>query len=210
MLPAKSQEHLPQGLLPYEIGELSLLSEALKSPLIKKSSVEDLKQVLRLVMMKVGIRAQNLPQDEERAVLIEHIYSHYGGHSIQEIRLAFEMAIGGSLELRPDDIKCYENFSCAYFSSVMNAYRKWSGQQHHLIPTDPGQRIFSAEEIEQSAREMVEIQYQTLIAGRKIYNSEINKAILEKDGLLITNETVEEFYIRRYNAGAKNIYTKIP
>lgn len=76
-------------------------------------------------MLKVGLRATNLPSSEEKAVLLSHAISNYGNHTVSEIRLAFEMAIAGKLGVDPN---CYENFSCMYFSTIMNAYRSWASQ----------------------------------------------------------------------------------
>ncbi len=82
-------------------------------------------------MLKIGLRASNLPTEEEKIVLIDHIKKNYGGHTLAEIRLAFDMAILDKLDI--DDISCYENFSCAYFSKIMNAYRRWSKQEYTHI-----------------------------------------------------------------------------
>ncbi len=77
--------------------------------------------------MKIGLRATNLPTPEETAVLIAHIVTEYGNHSLEEVKLAFDMGIAGKLDFEDNaGIICYENFSCLYFSGVMNAYRKWS------------------------------------------------------------------------------------
>ena len=86
-------------------------------------------------MMKIGLRAQNWPSDAEKGVLIEHIWKEYGGHSIEEIKLAFDMAIAGKLDV---EVNCYENFSCLYFSNIMSAYRAWSKEEYKQIPkVDP-------------------------------------------------------------------------
>lgn len=81
-------------------------------------------------MVKIGLRAQNWPTDLEKQVLIEHIWKEYGGHGIDEIKLAFDMAIAGKLEV---DANCYENFSCLYFSNVMAAYRAWAKEEYKQI-----------------------------------------------------------------------------
>lgn len=78
-------------------------------------------------MVKVGLRATNFPNALEKEILLKHIQENYGGHTVAEIRLAFEMAIAGKLEV---DANCYENFSCLYFSNVMNAYRKWAKEEY--------------------------------------------------------------------------------
>lgn len=103
---------------------------------IVNGELEYLKEVLRLVMLKVGIRANNIPDDSEKAILIEHILTNYGNHTPQEIKLAFDMAIGGKLDLDEKDVTAYENFSCLYFSKIMNAYRKWASQTHNQFKKD--------------------------------------------------------------------------
>ena len=87
-------------------------------------------------MLKVGLRANNLPNDIEKAVLIEHIINQYGRHTPAEIRLAFDMALSGKLDLEDKEVVCYENFSCLYFSKIMNAYRVWSKQTFNQLKMD--------------------------------------------------------------------------
>ena len=97
------------------------------------SDLEPLKQALRYAMILVGVRGQNLPDEAEKAGLFNHIIQNYGGHTSEEIRLAFEMAVSGKLGLPLDEVKCYENFSCLYFSTIMNAYRAWAQQEFRYI-----------------------------------------------------------------------------
>jgi hypothetical protein len=100
---------------------------ALHDRKIKDAPVEQLKEVLRLVMVKVGLRANNWPNEEEKAVLLAHILTNYGGHTTKEILLAFDMAILGKLDA---EVNHYENFSCKYFSEIVNAYRQWAKEAH--------------------------------------------------------------------------------
>lgn len=110
---------------PLKNGDEDLFLQSLADTKIKNAPVSDLEAVLRLSMLKVGLRATNLPSAEEKAVLLSHAISNYGNHTVSEIRLAFEMAIAGKLGVDPN---CYENFSCMYFSSIMNAFRSWASQ----------------------------------------------------------------------------------
>lgn len=96
---------------------------------ISQLTEEDLKKVLRYVYSLVGIRAQNLPAGEEKIFLHAYIFEHYGSHTPAEIRLAFDMAVQGQLDLAPDEVKCYENFSVLYFATIMRAYRAWAIEQ---------------------------------------------------------------------------------
>lgn len=87
---------------------------------------DDFKNVMRYMFAVVGLKAQNFPSGIEKELLHTYIRENYGGHSSDEIRLAFDMAVQGKLDIDPRDVKCYENFSIIYFTSIMNAYRKWA------------------------------------------------------------------------------------
>lgn len=130
---------MPQELKPSVIGvnELSLQT-AIANTKIKNSTQQELIEVLRLVFVKVGIRAANLPSGEEVFVLVEHILKNYGNHTCEEIKLAFDMAIAGQIEA---EVNHYENFSCVYFSNIMNGYRRWAREAYKQIPeTQPPQQ----------------------------------------------------------------------
>lgn len=111
-------------------GDLEKFDTALKSKLIINASREGLVQVLRLVMVKVGLRANNWPDKLETEILIQHINENFGGHRLDEIKLAFDMAIMRKLKCESN---CYENFSCAYFTQVMNAYQDWAKEEYRFI-----------------------------------------------------------------------------
>jgi hypothetical protein len=131
-----NQEQVPIEWKPCVTGDEDAFTKALQQRPINKSTVDELKQVLKLVMIKVGIRANNLPNDVEKGVLIEHIITNYGNHTPLEIKLAFDMAISGKLDLEEKEVTAYENFSCLYFSKIMNAYRVWARQTHSQLKKD--------------------------------------------------------------------------
>lgn len=132
---AINQVSAPQELTLFVTGEQSRFVEAIKHEVIKKDSEDHLLEVLRLVMVKVGIRANNIPGEIETAVLLSHIATEYGNHTCEEIKLAFDLAIAAKLDLK--EVSCYENFSCLYFSMIMNAYRLWAKEQAAQIKTKP-------------------------------------------------------------------------
>lgn len=115
------------------IGEEQRFVIAANEPKIIASPLDPLKEVLRLVMVKIGLRAENWPSDAEKAVLLAHIMQHYGTLTHAEILLAFDMAIEGKLTV---EANCYENFSCMYFSRIMNAYRKWAAETLKQVPEE--------------------------------------------------------------------------
>lgn len=205
---ALNSEPAQHELTRLKTGDDLALEKAVKSPLILRSSMEEVKQVLRLVMIKMGLRSQNWPNEEEKIVLIEHIVSNFGGNRVEEIKLAFEMAIAGKLDI--EDVRCYENFSCAYFSMIMTAYRHWAEQAYRFLKLDPvpEQKIFSQQELDDSQREDAEIQYQRFLKGYELRGLDINKSILESDKLLKEGETALDFFKRRALNGSINIYKK--
>lgn len=117
---------------------------ALTEPKIILSERERLLEVLRYVMVLIGLRAQNYPDEIETQILINFITENYGGHTPAEIKLAFEMAITRKLDV---DAKCYENFSVAYFVSIMEAYREWAKEQIKQLPAPVKKRELKPMEV---------------------------------------------------------------
>ena len=109
-------------------------------------------------MVKVGLRGDNFPTGPEKSLLLAHIYENYGNHTPEEIRLAFDMALSAKLGLDIQDVKCYESFSCLYFSTIMNAYRVWASQvdRQKEQEKEPEPRIYTEEEKEQIEKEYQE------------------------------------------------------
>lgn len=75
----------------------------------------------------IGLRPQHFPTKEEDVFLFRYIRSHYGRHSIDELYLAFDLAINNKLDI--DDYKVYDQFSIEYLVRIMNSYRRYSGEQ---------------------------------------------------------------------------------
>ena len=118
--------------LPLEIGKgtANLIIRAQSTGNIRARPENDLKQVLRMAMLMVGLRGANMPTDEEKFVLLAFIKSNYGNQTPEEIAIAFEYAVAGKLNT---DCKCYENFSCEYFGRIMNAYIEYARQETKLV-----------------------------------------------------------------------------
>lgn len=124
---------VPQEWKPYESGSVVTILKAQSKIPIRQRSEEDLKEVLRYVMLLVGLRGNNMPTDEEKYVLINFIRSNFGNLTPEEIKLAFEYAIAGKFEI---DVKCYENFSCEYFGRIAKAYIEFSRNEVKVKPKE--------------------------------------------------------------------------
>jgi hypothetical protein len=103
---------------------------ASKGQTLRLSDENELKQVLRYSMLLVGLRANNMPNDEEKFVLINFIKTNFANVTIAQIKLAFDMAVAGKLQV---DAKCYENFSCEFFGRIMASYLIFSAEETRII-----------------------------------------------------------------------------
>lgn len=103
---------------------------ASKGQTLRVSDENDLKQVLRYSMLLVGLRANNMPTEEEKFVLINFIKTNFANVTIAQIKLAFDMAVAGKLQV---DAKCFENFSCEFFGRIMATYLQFSAEETRII-----------------------------------------------------------------------------
>lgn len=71
----------------------------------------------------IGLRPQHFPTQIEDQMLLTFIKKHFGHKSIDELYLAFELAITGELDI--DDVKVYDQFTLEYLMRIMNAYKRW-------------------------------------------------------------------------------------
>lgn len=75
----------------------------------------------------VGLKSTEIAAftEEEKTMLIQFIQKEYGGHTAKEFLDAFTLAVTGKLDV---NVETYQNFSIAYVSKIMNAYRKWASK----------------------------------------------------------------------------------
>lgn len=106
---------------------------AISKPRLVSEPVETLKEALRQVFFLIGLREEQIPADEEKGFLIQYITENYGGHSADEVKLAFKMAIQGKLKIDFKEVKCYGIFSPMYFTTIMDGYRVWAVEQADKI-----------------------------------------------------------------------------
>jgi len=114
-----------QGLI--EITDQAILraKEALNSVLIHNLSIDQIKPTLLLIYSLVGLRPQFYPSGEEKEQLHQYVQKKYAQKTLPELVLAFDLAINGELDLKPDDVKVYDQFTIAYLAGIMSAYKKW-------------------------------------------------------------------------------------
>lgn len=182
------------------------LQVAVQGQRILNSSIEEIKQVLRYVMIKIGLRASNWPGEEETAVLIQHIVFNFSSHTIDEIKLAFDMALTGKLNADPN---CFENFSCLYLSGIMNAYRIWAAEAYRqTVKAVPEQKIYTDKELWSMQREDMENAYQRMKAGKQNNIPVRMKEVLIKDGLITEETDLAKWLVEQIGNDVKHLYVK--
>jgi hypothetical protein len=87
-----------------------------------------LHQNLIYIMQLVGINV--IPDKVKLAVLEDWIRSEYGGFTINEIKIAFKQMVAN------DFLDHYQNFSPAYFSQVMDRYKKKANEVRKMMPQE--------------------------------------------------------------------------
>jgi hypothetical protein len=85
------------------------------------------KQNLVYLMQLVGITN---PGEVKLAILEDWIISEYGYFTINEVKVAFKQMVAN------DFIDHYQNFSPAYFSQVMERYKKKANEVRKMIPQE--------------------------------------------------------------------------
>lgn len=116
----ENRELQTNNLQPLKTSE-EMFIDARRGRKIKFASNEDIRLALRYVIAKLGLRGQNIPKGPAKLLLIDHVFQNFQENTCDEIKLAFDWGIEGRLD---EDINCFENFSCLYFTRIMRAYNR--------------------------------------------------------------------------------------
>lgn len=108
--------------MPYVNSEQGCIVRAYHQQKIRNiESDESIRQVLRYVFTLIGIRAENIPNDVQKSVLINYIKNDLKHYSVEDIRIAFHLMLKNELDCESNH---YQNFNPMYLAQVMNAYNK--------------------------------------------------------------------------------------
>ena len=80
------------------------------------------------IIQLVGINA--IPDKVKLDILEDWIRTEYGGFTINEVKVAFKQMVAN------DFIDHYQNFSPAYFSQVMDRYKKKANEVRKMMPQE--------------------------------------------------------------------------
>jgi hypothetical protein len=102
-----------------------IIQAAHKTRIRDLSSLEELKQALRYVITLIGLKAENMPSESQKMVLIDFIQSELANYTPEEIRIAFKLAVAKKF---PCDVIHFQNFNAIYLAVVMDSYSSYKAK----------------------------------------------------------------------------------
>ena len=91
-----------------------------------------IRENLAYIFTLIGLT--RLPDKMELEVIEDYIRTTYPYFTVQEMRIAFKMAVQGRFECNTDH---YEKFSPKYISQIMNAYKAKANEIRKNLPPPP-------------------------------------------------------------------------
>jgi hypothetical protein len=167
---------LQSGLIAKE--DLPII-EAFKGDKLNLISPVTLRENLAYIFTLIGLT--RLPDTIELEVIEDFIRSTYPFFTIQEMRIAFKMAVQGKFDC---NIEHYEKFSPKYISGIMNAYKTKANQVRKNIPPPPEEPVKQLTD-----QEIVDFTIKDWINGKRedfnrVFNADKVFKILLKQGVL--------------------------
>ena len=138
--------------------------------LIKSEKIRELKSdepiraVLRYVITLLGV---NVDKHDKLVfdVIISTIQRSFKSLEVEEIKEAFNLAINGDLNLKPEEIQHYQKFSSLYVSNILKQYKVYKAKKYTSKPIESKPiPALTFDEIKAHSEQMESL----FLSGRKI------------------------------------------
>ena len=169
--------------------------QALKDKRLRDCQLEELTVTLQSVMVICGIKANQVPTQLEFDNLKEFIIRNYPTITLSEIKLAFDCALSGKLNLDSSEISCYGDFTAIYFGRIINAYIKWANSKYAEVeqqkseikelPAPPTDWTDTYERLLQSAKDGT--------LHKEVIPQPLYKWLIKNKGYVLTEIEKDEF-----------------
>lgn len=197
--PSQTLQKIGETPLSAELRQEKEVIEAIHRPKIKSAQDEEIKAVLKYCFALIGLRPEQWPDELQKMVLLNFLRENYSGHSLEEIKLAFDLGVAGKFNL---EMAHYQNFSCIYLGSAMRAYQKYAAQvlnqernRYQEVLSEP---LPSPEQQEMDDKLFANEYY------RKYLNYEFSAVSLEYAHWVY--DTLDRFKLIRYTVAEKKQY----
>ena len=174
---------MPSGLIAKD--DLPII-EAFKGDKLNLISPVTLRENLAYIFTLIGLT--RLPDTTELEVIEDYIRTTYPYFTIQEMRIAFKMAVQGKFDC---NIEHYEKFSPKYISGIMNAYKSKANQVRKNIPPPPEQPVKQLTD-----KEIVDFTKEDWLNGtredfNRVFNADkVFKILLKQGKLTFTQDQI--------------------
>ena len=115
---------------------IGMINKAITGKRILDSTDSEIAKRLSLIYFMIGLRPHHFPTKEEDVFLFSYIRKNYPNTTLDEIYLAFDLAIKNVLDV--SDIKCYDQFSIEYFVRIMTGYYRYA---KNIISNEPRKKV---------------------------------------------------------------------
>lgn len=198
-----------QQLTP-EMNRMIALKYCMKS--FGQMTINEMKDWAEKLLIKIHIiTGWQIPAEEIMFVLVEQwqkkIFESYTALNPEEIEHAFRTN-GTQVEDYGKSINL--NLIDKVLMPYLNTRFKISEDERKVRDKEnpPPTKIFTQAELDDSAREDAERQYQMFLRGYELRGVEIIRAILLHDEMIKPQEPITEFFKRKAEAGCNHIYVK--
>ena len=123
-----------QKWTPSKIGkDVTMLQKSIAAPKFEFLEEKDIRSAIKYSMLMVGLKQIEIDafSEIEKQLFVNFLKNHFSSLTIEEYKNAFELAILGKLPLKVEDVNCYQNFSIAYVSKILSAYREWANKTYN-------------------------------------------------------------------------------
>lgn len=114
------------------IKDISLIQAANNNKIKKYAGLQEIGGILFYLYQMTGLNKNNYPTKEESLILANFIHSEFQNSTLEEIKLAFTLAIKMELSQflgKNDSVEHFQSFSPVYFSKIMAAFKKYKAHQ---------------------------------------------------------------------------------
>jgi len=98
----------------------SIANSLQKEKRIAEAEPQEIKKAIAYGIMAMGLRGDNMPQDIEKAFLLEWIPKHLPRYTLTEFKAAFDLAASKKINVDHH----YQKFSVSYLGQLMKAYEE--------------------------------------------------------------------------------------
>jgi hypothetical protein len=165
-----------------------------------EKKIDPVWEALIRVFGLIGLPARNIPSEQDKNYLLSFLKKYYFDFKPDEIEMAFELALVGTVEA---EVECYGDFTCKFIANVLNGYRRWQKkfypQEIKTSPMPPQPEI--KEDLSDKAMQdwwrqlkqqvMADKHYEVLFIPPMIFDW------LDKKNMIRTTNKIRWSYLRR-------------